>query len=106
MLSQSKHISHSREHVSNDIEENYRRAGGGGWNDVTLALNFKTQLRKLKLGDAYIVSPNNLVGGGIRFDYAFKVAVVPLFDVVRIQARAQLKRDRRWICGKREKITD
>lgn len=59
------------------------------WCNFELYLGIKKTLNsnfQNKLSDTYIVSPDNFVGGRIRFDYAFKVAVVSFLNIIGIQA--------------------
>lgn len=73
---------------------------GGMSSDFEVFL-FGTRKRKKKkvfFSVTYVMSPHHLVSRWICLDDAFKVAVVALLDVIRIQAWPQLQRHGRWIC--------
>lgn len=52
--------------------------------------------------DTHVVLPHDLIGAGIRVNFALKVDVVALLDVVRVHVSAELQVQDRHDCNERK----
>lgn len=51
----------------------------------------------------HIMSPNDFISSRIGLDFAIKIAIISLLDVLRIETGAELQGYGRWIYGERKR---